>query len=344
MLPTKVKIQKSPDFTFAVGKIRAWESKLLPASVFYQLADSRDLSELESILSSTVYANLPASLRSKQAGKIALSDFDDLFDAEEITTLKELKSFLKDDRFLMPFLYKRDFHNLKLFAKSKFTNVEADWLKESLVKKETLAEAIIWQDFTFLPKIYQNFLNEAWKTYEKIGNWQILDTFLEQRLYEQILNITEEFPFANYFFKAEIDLINIKTFIRCKNRDAEADLFSQLFIGGGLLDKTFFIEAYKEPTDKLSQRLKFTPYDVLTDIGTDVSKSFGEFYEIEKRCYLVLLKYLSCAKYTAFGYEPVLRYIFLKNNEIKNLRTVLVGKTHNISSEEIKARIGPFNA
>ncbi|MFH1548365.1 MAG: V-type ATPase subunit, partial [Candidatus Omnitrophota bacterium] len=75
---------------------------------------------------------------------------------------------------------------------------------------------------------------------------------------------------------------------------------------------------------------------------TEDSKSFD--YEIEKRCCLVLLKYLSCAKYTAFGYEPILRYVFSKNNEIRNLRTIFVGKLHNLSSEEIKARIGPFDA
>ncbi len=353
MLYPKIKIQKSPDYTFAVAKIRVWESKLLSASVFYQLADSRGLSGLESILNSTAYGNLSASLWSlpatdrqagKQGEKIALSDFDDSLDAEEITTLKELKSFLKNDKFLMPFFYKRDFHNLKLFAKSKFTKVEADWLKESLIEKETLAEAIIGQDFSFLPKTYQDFLNGVWKEYEKSGNWQILDAFLEQRLYEQILNITEEFPFANYFFKAEIDLINIKTFLRCKKRDVEADLFDGLFITGGLLDKKIFGGTGEESANKLLQRLKFTPYDILTSAEKDASGKFDEFYEMEKKCHLVLLKQLSCARYTAFGYEPILRYIFLKTNEIRNLRAVFVGKLHNISSEEIKASIGPFNA
>ncbi len=333
MLSPNIKIQKSPDYTFAVGRIRVWESKLLSASMFYQLADARNLSELESILSSSAYGK-----------RVAPSDFDNSFAAEEIATLKELKSFLKNDSFLLPFFYKKDFHNLKLLAKSKFTDIENDWLEEGLVEKEKIAEALDGQELASLPKNYQDFLNEAWNIHEKTGDWQMLDAVLEQRLYEQILTVTEEFPFAQYFFKAEIDLINIKTFIRCKNRDAEDDLFGRLFISGGLLGKRFFGGTGKESADNLFQRIKFTPYAVLTNIEIDTSKSFDKFYEIENKCYLALLQYLACAKYTAFGYEPVLRYVFLKNNEIKNLRTIFVGKTHNVPSEEIKAKIGPFNA
>ncbi|MFH1548289.1 MAG: V-type ATPase subunit, partial [Candidatus Omnitrophota bacterium] len=303
MISPKVSIKKSPGFTFAVAKIRFWESKLLTTSMFYQLADSKDLPQLQSILNPTAYAS-----------KIALPDFDDSIDSEEFATLKELKSFLKDYKFIMPFFYKRDFHNLKLIAKSKYTNVEADWLKEGFISKEIAIKVIAEQDLTSLPKIYRDFISQIWNMYEKTDNWQIFDTFLDKKLYEQILNVTKEVSFANRFFKTEIDLINIKTLIRCRNNNAQADLFSQLFIDGGFLDKTFFIETYnKEQIDKLSQRLKFTPYDILAGIGTEDSKSFD--YEIEKRCCLVLLKYLSCAKYTAFGYEPILRYVFSKNNE-----------------------------
>ncbi|MCK4905839.1 V-type ATPase subunit [bacterium] len=340
MISPKVSIKKSPGFTFAVAKIRFWESKLLTTSIFYQLADSKDLPQLQSILNPTAYAS-----------KIALPDFDDSMDSEEFATLKELKSFLKDYKFIMPFFYKRDFHNLKLIAKSKYTNVEADWLKEGFISKEIAIKVIAEQDLTSLPKIYRGFINQIWNMYEKTDHWQIFDTFLDKKLYEQILNVTKEVSFANGFFKTEIDLINIKTLVRRRNNPArqdladentQADLFSQLFIDGGFMDKTFFVETYKEQIDKLSQRLKFTPYDILAGIGTEDSKSFD--YEIEKRCCLVLLKYLSCAKYTAFGYEPILRYVFSKNNEIRNLRTIFVGKLHNLSSEEIKARIGPFDA
>ncbi len=118
MLPLKVKIQKNPHFTFAVGKIRVWESRLLSPSIFYQLADFQTLEEMESLLNATPYGR-----------KVSVFNFDDSIDKEEITTLNELKSLARDYRFLLPFFYKRDFHNLKLLAKSKFTELKNEWLK-----------------------------------------------------------------------------------------------------------------------------------------------------------------------------------------------------------------------
>ena len=333
MLPPKVKIQKGPDFTFAVGKIRVWEAKLLPAAVFYQMADCANFTELESILNATSYGR-----------KIKPADFDEAIDSEQITMLNELKSFIKDNGFILSFFYRMDFHNLKLIAKSKFTEVDTGWLKEGLLGKEIAAEIIAEQNFALLPKIYQDLLNKAWQAYEKSNDWQALDILLDKNLYEQILKITERFPFANYFLKTELDLINIKTFIRCKNQNAEAEFFIQLFLEGGLLDKSFFAEMYKESIDKFSDRLKFTPYHILSDSGIVHFKNTGEFYRIEHDCYLVLLKYLSRAKYTAFGYEPILRYIFLKINELRNLRTAFVSKLHGVETEQIKAMIGPFSA
>ena len=333
MLLPKVKIQKSADFTFAVGKIRVWEAKLLPASAFYQLADCADFTEIESILNATSYGR-----------KITSADFDEAINTEEIAMLNELKRFLKDNRFILPFFYRIDFHNLKLIAKSKFTGVEAGWLREGLLKKEIADKIIAEQDFTPLPKTYRDLINQAWEAYDKSNDWQDLDMLFDKSFYGQILKITEEFPFENCFFRTEIDLVNIKTLIRYKNQNAEAEFFIKLLVGGGLLDESFFVEMYKESIDKFSDRLKVTPYHILSDRGIAHFKNKGEFYKIEQDCCLVLLKYLSCAKYTAFGYEPILRYIFLKLNELKNLRTAFVSKLHSVEPEQIKERIGPFNA
>ena len=332
MLSPKIKLQKSPDFTFAVGKIRVWESKLLPSSIFYQLADSKTLEELESILNATTYGR-----------RISLLNFDDSIDKEEITTLNELKSLVKDYRFILPFFYKRDFHNLKLIAKSKFTKVEIDWIKEGLIKKEIILKAITENDFTLLPEVYQDFLSEMWRVYERTNKWQIFDSLLDKKLYGEILEVTEGLPFANLFFKTEVDMLNIKTLIRCKRNTVDIEIFVQLFIEGGLLGKNLFLDIYRESIDKFSDRLKFTPYYILSERGITYLKDTGEFYKIEQDCSLILLKYLSYAKYTAFGYEPLLRYLFLKINELRNLRTIFISKVHRVKSEEVKIRIGQFN-
>lgn len=332
MLSPKIKIQKSPGFTFAVGRIRVFESRLLEPSIFYQLADSQNSGEMESLLNATPYGRRASAF-----------NFDDSLDKEEIITLNELKSLVRDHRFLLPFFFKRDFHNLKLLAKSKFAKVDAGWLKEGLIKKEIISKAIIENDVLSLPKVYKDYLNEALGVYKKKNQWQMVDAMLDKKLYGEIFKVTEGLPFVNQFFKIEVDLLNIKSFIRCKRRVADVELFVQLFIDGGLLGRTFFIEMYEESIDRLSEKLEFTPYHILSEKGIPYLKETERFYKIEQSCYSVLLDYLSHAKYTAFGYEPLLRYLFLKINELRNLRTVFVNKSHGVQPEEIKARMGPFS-
>jgi V/A-type H+-transporting ATPase subunit C len=332
MLPLKIKVQKNPDFTFAVGKIRVSESKLLKPSILYQLADSQTLEEMESILNATPY------------GKgLSMLNFDDSLDNEELTTLNELKNLVKDYRFLLPFFYKRDFHNLKLIAKSKFTKTDEGWLKEGLIEKEIISKTIAEGNISYLPEAYRKLLNEAWQVYERINQWQMIDVLLDKKLYEKIFEVTQELPFLNQFFQIELDLLNIKSLIRCKSKASEIELFVQLLVDGGLLVKSLFVEMYEKPINDFSGKLKFTPYYTLSDEGIPYLEETGRFYKIEQGCYSVLLDYLSCAKYTAFGYEPLLRYLFLKVNELRNLRTIFTCKLHGVEPEEIKERIGHFS-
>lgn len=332
MLPPKVEIQKDPNFTFAVGKIRVLESRLLEPSTWFQLADSQTLEEMESILNTTQYGR-----------RVSVLNFDESLDKEEITTLYRLKNLVRDHRFLLPFFLRRDFHNLKLLAKSKFTKVETEWSKEGLIKEEIISKAIIENDILSLPKTYQDFLNEAWGVYEKTNQWQIIDFLLDKKLYGEIFRVAEGLPFLSQFFKIETDLLNIKNLIRCKKEAANVELFVQLFVDGGLLGRGLFIEMYEETIEKLSEKLKFTPYYILSKEGIPYLKDTGRFYKIEKGCYSILLDFLSHARYTAFGYEPLLRYLFLKINELRNLRTVFVSKLHAVQPKETKERLGPFN-
>jgi len=45
------------------------------------------------------------------------------------------------------------------------------------------------------------------------------------------------------------------------------------------------------------------------------------------------------AKYVSFGPEPVIAYIFAKENEIKLIRIIMVGKINGIDGEVIRERL-----
>jgi V/A-type H+-transporting ATPase subunit C len=45
------------------------------------------------------------------------------------------------------------------------------------------------------------------------------------------------------------------------------------------------------------------------------------------------------AKLEVFGPMPILAYIYAKENEVKNLRLILVGKENNLPIKEIRERM-----
>ena len=309
------------------------ESRLLEQSVFYQLADSKGLSAMESVLNATAYGK-----------QISVSNFDEEIEGQEYVTLQELKSIVKDFRFLLPFLYKKDFHNLKLIAKSKFVHVDTEWLKDGLLEKELASRVISNGDISPLPKNYRNFVNGAWEIYEDTGWFDEIEFFLERNLYGEIFKNIEGLSFLEDFFRIEADLLNIRSFLRSRSQSMDKEIFLRRFFNGGALSKDFFAAVYEQQVNVFSGRLKFTPYSFLSEEAISYTEKTGEFYKVEQGCQSVLIDYLSGAKYTAFGYEPVFRYAFLKMNELRNLRTVFLGKLHGAEPEKVKERLGPFYA
>lgn len=57
---------------------------------------------------------------------------------------------------------------------------------------------------------------------------------------------------------------------------------------------------------------------------------------IEKACDDFLIRYIKEAKYFHFGIEPLISYILAKENEIKNLRIILIGKMNGFDRDYIR--------
>jgi len=334
MITPQITTEESSLYTFAVGKIRVLEASLLPPSLFYQLAEVKGLEEISSTLASTTYA--------ESISRIENHNFADFLEGEELASLHLIKNLSAEDFLTLPFFWKRDFHNLKLILKADFSLVKKEFLKEGTFSKDFFWNVIEDKDVTLLPPLYQLALDRARKGYERDKQYQMVDIILDKELFAQIFRLTWEHPFIQDYFRREADLLNIKSFLRCKDGQESKDFFSKTFLPGGLLEINFFLSFYEDSLDSLQQRLKFTPYSLLSEDGLPYWQKNRYSWKIDNNCWTLALQYLSKAKYTAFGYAPLLRYYILGMNERRNLRTVFVGKETGIEIEKIKERLGPF--
>ena len=330
---SRIILEESSLYTFAVGKIRVLEANLLPPSIFYQLAEVKGLPEVFATLSATPYG--------ESISQVDSSNFAAFLEEQELSSLNLIKNL--SERFLtLPFFWKRDFHNLKVILKADFSSAKSDLLKEGTLPQDSFWKAIEDKDSTPLPPSYRLVLERVRKEYEQEKHYRVIDISLDKELFTQIFALTQEHPFIHNYFRREVDLLNVKNFLRCKNRQENNSFFSRVLLPGGLLETNSLLSLYEDSVDSLQQKLKFTPYSLLSEDGIPYWQKNGYFWKIENNCWTLALQYLSKAKYTAFGYAPLLRYLILRMNELKNLRTVCVGKENGVEVERIKERLGPF--
>ena len=71
-------------------------------------------------------------------------------------------------------------------------------------------------------------------------------------------------------------------------------------------------------------------------------KKLYQAAEVEKLLEEELIKNLRESLFVTFGVEPLLTYLWIRDAEVKNLRTVLLSKSAGVSPEEIKKHIRGF--
>lgn len=137
----------------------------------------------------------------------------------------------------------------------------------------------------------------------------------------------------------QIDLNNIKMFVRIKAIGYQRDFLKKAFIEGGSLDYGFFSDAMDDPVDSLIDKLAMSDYSNVVAEGLGDYSKTKSLMRFEKLSDDFLLNYVKKGKYVAFGIEPIVGYIMAKENEAKLIRIIMVGKINHMENEVIRERL-----
>ncbi|MBS4015363.1 MAG: V-type ATPase subunit [Candidatus Latescibacteria bacterium] len=166
---------------------------------------------------------------------------------------------------------------------------------------------------------------------------QVLNEYLQQLDNE----------FLNRYFQILIDLENIRSFARIKNlavkekQDAttQKKLFNKVFLLNGTITETTLANLFSEPWEALVQWSANTPYHQTVEAGISYlldQKSFLRFERmIQEQKQHLLLK----ARYTTFGFEPLVAYYLFKETEIRNLRKIYYAISEKTPLDQIKESV-----
>ena len=129
------------------------------------------------------------------------------------------------------------------------------------------------------------------------------------------------------------------TFVRIREIGKTQEFFSKTFIDQGNIPESLFKEGFGESTEQFAERLVFFGLqDVLLE-SVQMIREEGRVTNLEKLCDNFLLSYIEEAKYISYSVEPLIAYIAAKDNEIKTVRTIMVGKLTGLPPDQIRERI-----
>lgn len=321
-------------YAHAVGRVRAKEPRLLDKTKIDNMAEARSADEALKVLGETEYSDYLASLAS-------IHEFDKALELELHRVYREMRQFAPE--LVGIFARRFDYHNLKvLFKAQKLGEKRDDLLVRDVgnIPVDELARAVNEDEFSKLPLHMRRAARQVSESFRIEPDPQLADMLLDRAMYAEIAEYVAEMavPMLKDYFTFLVDLLNIKTYVRVKRANRSKEFLEQALLPGGSLDMTGVVQLL-DPLEVLIDRLSYSPYARVVEEGIQSYQKTNTLTRFEKLADDFLIQYVKRAKYITFGLEPLVAYLLAKENEMKVIRIVMVGKINQLPTEEIKERL-----
>ena len=134
-------------------------------------------------------------------------------------------------------------------------------------------------------------------------------------------------------------MLILKTLLRAKKQDKNVNFFLDAIVPGGSIDASKFRSLYLDTIENIPNNLSSKEYSQVLREGIASYIETSSVSEFEKLIDNHIMGIMKEAKIVTKGLEPVLTYMYVKENEIKQIRTIMVGKLNNITKEVIRERL-----
>jgi len=325
-----VELSEDPEYGFAVGRVRALETALLDRARYERFVRARDAAAFVAALTETAYAKF-------LEGKAP--DVPQAFDDASSENIAFLCFYALDEWLLRLFRLPGVFRRLKTS------------LKEALLRGE--ADVEIPDGFEGKPEgsIVAALVAEATASFAKEKDPAAVDVVADRLMQEMQLRTASPSGFVVGYLQLHADLENLRTLTRVKagkagpggERNGRAEM-QAAFMPGGTLALDDLVAALPEPWSAVAETLaKAPPYgsgdeafrEYLEQGGSAVAGK-RSFVRLERLGREMELRYLRQTRYATFGYEPLVTFFLVSENELRNLRLLYAAKLAGLTDEETR--------
>ena len=305
--------------------------KLLTKQQLQRLADAKNLEDAIKLLNETSYSSELSKLDRPENYEQVLSEVlnKTYKEAMEISPEKSLVEILS---------CKYDYHNLKVLVKENILKEKFDSMYCMLDGNEIEAfRELALKNDEGLSKDFKECLD----FFETTKDPQDIDIFIDKKYFEKVLSLAEEFKLEmiTEYFKAMIDFINLRTFIRCRKQNQVKETLEKVLIKGGDIETDKILDMFYEDIEILPIKLKAYKIGRVLSKIVEEYKNTNSLNSFEKSMDDYLVEIVRKAKSIHYGAEVIFSFLFAKELEIKNLRLILVGKVNGLSADFIKERL-----
>ncbi|MGX7092677.1 V-type ATPase subunit [Hutsoniella sourekii] len=330
----------SHDFSQINTTISIHETSFLTIDDFKDLLDSPSEQQSLRILEDTNYFFRPEDLRTPQAieGRLMNQLADEYKWIYEETPCQEVV-----DIFGSSYL----FHNLKLFSKMLVTDKDLDELlipigPYPLNELHHLAQT---QESDIVDKTITDNIREIWREFQGYQDTEVFDVGLDMAYFDYLRVIAERLDLAiiSQLVEAIIGFYNITTGLRAVQQDKPNSFMYEMMSDKADLSIEEFIDLVRENQVlswfKGANQLPFN--HGLQTFEQRLSQGKIDLSEIENGQDFYIHQLLTENRFQTDGPIPILRYLFGKEMEVKNLRLILVGRLNDLKEEQIIERMRP---
>ena len=314
-------------YPYAVARIRMLERSLLTEKNYIQMSEAKNADEAFKVLLEAGYGDMSSS---------DAKDFEQLLSKQLTRAYANVRELVADENFMDVFLYKNDYHNLKVLIKAEISGADPSpyIIDGGTIDADVLRGAFASKNYGAIPYYMQQAINEAYEAYARTQSGQAVDIVLDKAAFKQMDMTAKESSsdFIKRYVEYVCDITNIKSYFRMKSMKRTFDAFGDCYVEGGSLSKDTFKAAYNGETPWAG--LKGTQYYDLC--AEAMPKGFTAF---ERRCDNFIMNFVKEAKYKSLTMEPMAAYIYAVETEVKTVRIIMSGKLNGIDADTIKERL-----
>lgn len=315
---------KDTDYAFGTAKIRAVENTLLTRADMDRLIAARHVSDALGMLADKGY---DTGLGARSLSKI--------FKTEREKLWRLMDEVSCGNEYFKIFLYKNDYHNLKVILKglSKGTDFENLLMYPQTVPSDLIKEAVREGKFDLLPPKMSSAAETAYDLLNRADDVKGACMAIDKASFETLIQGAEKSKIDFFIELARLitDTANAKIALRCAKTET-GEILKALADGGNISIKSLAEYAARG----FSELVDYLASTYLAECAAQAETDFSLF---EKSCDDLITERIAKAKYKAFGPEPILAYYFAKEAEIKTLHIILTGKMNGSDEDVIRKRV-----